>query len=337
MYQLPEFLGLEDQFDTTSWVAFKPLSPFIFNLLSGFGVSPFSFPILRHINYIYNNGTPSAYYDEPFTAASELIDVEREKPLFIWIHIWPPHWPNNPPPLFRGAYIPTPEVVGDLRGKTGLEYKRTLFRMRARYNESILFADYALKDFVDKLKQKGVYDNSIIIVSSDHGNTIDTDNTLVVSPMMEEQIFNVPLLIRLPGQRSGVRVDSLAEHVDMAPTILDLLGRDIPGWMEGESLIPYMKDPTLKSTKMKYSMSFVYGANNDPVRWFASFRDDYKLVYHLDSDTALLFNVNDSHSKENNLARRKYNLYREMRGDIKNRIDENYRIIGRDIEDIVSY
>ena len=337
MYHLPEFFGLKDQFDSTSWVAFKPPSSVIFNLLSGLGLSPFSFPILRHINIIYNKGTPSAYYDEPFIAAKELVKVKREKPLFLWIHLWPPHWPNNPPPYFRGAYLPAEEVVEGLRGKTGLDYKRTIFRMKARYDECILFADYALENFIGTLKKTGLYDNSIIIVSADHGNTIDTDNTLVVSPMMEEQLFSIPLLIHLPGQKRGARIDSLAEHVDLAPTILELINRDIPEWMDGESLIPYMKNPALKSKKIKYSMSFVYGENNDPVRWFASFIDDYKLVYHMDSDSALLFNINDEHTNENNLARIKYKLFHELKSDIRERIDENYGILGRDIEDIVSY
>lgn len=330
MYQLPDFLGLRDQFDSTNWVAFASPIPMLSNLISALGLSSFSFPLLRHINYSYNRGTPLASYDEPFIAAKKLFEAERDRPLFLWLHLWPPHFPNYPPPGFRGVFLPSNIEVGTLDGKTGEMYDMTLFQKKARHDESVLYSDSILKDIISTLKKSSLYENSVIIVSSDHGNTFAPGNRLVTSNFMEEPIFHIPLLIHLPGQTEGAIIDTMAEEVDLGPTILDLAGKPIPDWMDGESLLPYMKDPTLDTNRTKYSMSFIYGTTHKSVRWVTAYRGDYKLIYDYDTDTSLLFRINDIHTFENNLAREKKRVALKLKNDILEKIDENYRIFSRD-------
>ena len=329
MYQLPDFLGLKGEFNSTKWASFNAPLPALFNILTSIGLSPYSFPIIRHINFLSNGGTPRAYYDEPFDIAADFLEEKSVDPLFMWVHIWPPHFPYDPPPPFRGSFLPADTEIAPLGGASAVEQRHIIKEMRARYDECILFTDNALSGFIRKLKLLGIYKNSIIIVSSDHGNIFDKDDTIMNASLMEESIFHIPLLIHLPGQKTGVRVESLAEHVDIGPTILDLLGRPVPKWMDGETLLPYMREPGLRSNKTKFSMSFVYGEGSDDVRWFSAYKGDYKFVYDLDTDKGFLFRTNEAHSNESDLSREKRAIYRELRGKVIKKIDENFDIINR--------
>lgn len=92
------------------------------------------------------------------------------------------------------------------------------------YDDSILEFDNNLGDLVDFLTNRGLLDNTILIVGSDHGQKWD-------------QLKRVPLMIRFPhGQHAGnIRVN--AQGLDIPVTILDYLGLEIPEWMVGDSLI----------------------------------------------------------------------------------------------------
>ncbi len=335
MYQLPDFLGLEGQFDSTRWATFDIPFPPVFDFLSAFGISPYSFPILRHINFLNNpnylldTGSQSAYYDRPFSVAKEFVRENTRRPFFMWLHLWPPHFPYIPPPPFRGAFLAADLEPPPLAGASASEQKKIISMMKARYDECILFSDSALKGFIQTLKVYGLYKNSIIIVSSDHGNVFDKDNTLINSSLMEEPLFHIPLLIHLPGQKEGVSIESLAEHVDLAPTILDLLNKPIPEWMDGETLLPYMRNPKLKTKKTKYSMSFVYGEKNEEVRWFSAYRGEYKLIYHLDTNKGFLFKTTDEHINENDLSRKERGIYNELMNELNDKISENFDVINK--------
>ncbi len=193
----------------------------------------------------------------------------------------------------------------------------------------ILFSDFILKDFIRKLKESGRYDDSIIIVSADHGQILDHGYSSVSAPLMYESLFHIPLLIHLPGQSKGVSVTALAEQVDLAPTILDLIGKPVPKWMEGESLLPYMKAPSLRTNKTKYSMSFVHGDENVDVRWFSAYRDGYKLIYRQDTNASLLFRIDDEHIKENNLSMKEITVYQSLKSELMKKIVENRDVIDR--------
>jgi arylsulfatase A-like enzyme len=91
-------------------------------------------------------------------------------------------------------------------------------------NDSILNFDTQVGEIVDALIKKDLFNNSIIIIGSDHGQKWTISN-------------RIPLIIHFPkGEYSG-KVEVNAQNLDIAPPILDYLGIDIPIWMQGQSLI----------------------------------------------------------------------------------------------------
>jgi arylsulfatase A-like enzyme len=114
----------------------------------------------------------------------------------------------------------------------------------ALYVGGILSVDRWVGRLVDQLREQGIYDRALIVLTSDHGEEIGDRGPDRVYDQhghtLYEELLHVPLIVKLPGQeRAGTRVSEVTRAVDVMPTILDLLGysADVPA-MQGTSLRP---------------------------------------------------------------------------------------------------
>ncbi len=114
------------------------------------------------------------------------------------------------------------------------------------YDESILFLDDALRGFFDELKQRGLYDSTLIVFSADHGESMDDSDLIFGHGMLDEDVLHVPLIVRLPGGRGrGARIASTVQLVDLYATLLDVVGLDARPYLHGQSLLPlFDADPS---------------------------------------------------------------------------------------------
>ena len=96
---------------------------------------------------------------------------------------------------------------------------------------------------LDVLDQTGLSENTLVIFTSDHGDYMGNHYFWFKGPFHYEDVINVPLIIRLPGQTEGAgHNSSLVSLVDLAPTMLDLAGIAVPAEMDGKSLRPLFED-----------------------------------------------------------------------------------------------
>ena len=95
------------------------------------------------------------------------------------------------------------------------------------YDDAILDADRSIAAILVLLRQRAVFDDTLIVVYSDHAQGARTDRA-------------VPLLVRLPGGARRERVGQTVQSVDIAPTIVEALGLRVPGWMAGQSLLGHI-------------------------------------------------------------------------------------------------
>jgi arylsulfatase len=203
-----------------------------------------------------------AHFERP---AAETVDAalrftaarDPSRPLFLWIHLIDPHGPyaapvdpdryvgapNVGPPSRELAIgtsdwvrdaIPAYQVIGDHRDSS--------FYVD-RYDGEIHYADTALGALFIGLKQQGLYDSSLIAVTADHGETLaERGHRRVFShgTITYEEDVRVPLIVREPdGARRLSAIDRAApaQLVDLAPTLLDLLGVSVPTEFAGRSLL----------------------------------------------------------------------------------------------------
>lgn len=129
-------------------------------------------------------------------------------------------------------------------------------QLQATYLGMIAEVDHQVGVLMDGLADRGLTDDTIIVLTSDHGEQLG-DHWLVEKLGFFDQSFRIPLIIRVPGSASvatpGHVVDAFTENVDIMPTILDLCGVERPAWADGGSLRPLLRAP---------------GSEDDAVEWW---------------------------------------------------------------------
>jgi hypothetical protein len=113
-------------------------------------------------------------------------------------------------------------------------------RLRRDYEMQVQFVDRELGRFLDKLKQAGIYDRALIVVTSDHG--VSWKSQAPGRPLSEanaEMIFPVPLFIKLPGQTQGYVSTEDAQLIDLVPTIAGVAGVKVPWHVAGRDLFEF--------------------------------------------------------------------------------------------------
>ncbi len=171
------------------------------------------------------------------------LDNQAKSPFFLYVHALDPHAPYTPPPEYREKFAPDvrPEAgyefdmnrIWKLRGK---ERRRLMAEIPPLYDAEVAFNDHSFGDFLDTLRQHGFYDKSLIVFVSDHGEEFDEHGSFGHANNLYNETLNVPLIVKWPGQHRGQRVTSIAQHVDLLPTLLHTAGLQVPGGLRGMDL-----------------------------------------------------------------------------------------------------
>ncbi len=147
--------------------------------------------------------------------AERWLNAHAEGPHFVWVHLYDPHDPYEPPAPFSQIY------------------KDRL------YDGEIAYADSALGNLVSYLKRRGWYQNAMIIVVGDHGEGLGEHGEETHGIFLYDSTTHVPLIIKLPGATSGQTIESQVRTTDLLPTALDILNISSATRFDGDSLKPY--------------------------------------------------------------------------------------------------
>jgi arylsulfatase A-like enzyme len=120
--------------------------------------------------------------------------------------------------------------------------KEIMNHCKTLYDAAILeFDTEIIGPLINKLKELKLYDKTIIVVCADHGEEFGEHGRLGHGKTLYDETIHVPLIIKVPWIKKGKRVQELTQTVDIAPTILDLVGLPIPHHAQGKSLLPLFK------------------------------------------------------------------------------------------------
>jgi choline-sulfatase len=146
-------------------------------------------------------------------------ESRTQNPWFAWVHLFDPHAPYAAPPEFRTGRTP--------------------------YDAEVAYADAMLGRLFESLRSAGQLDRTLIVVTADHGESLGEHGETTHGLFAYESTIHVPMIVSGPGIRPAVVPDAVA-HVDVVPTILDLVGAAIPPNLEGRSLVdPIPRDRPL--------------------------------------------------------------------------------------------
>lgn len=201
--------------------------------------------------------------------------VEENKDLddfFLFIDCFDPHEPFDPPPGYAEMYNPgyTGEsVVWPRTGKTDYLSEEELKQVHALYCGEVTYVDRWFGKFYDKLEALGLLDNTMVIVTSDHGFLFGEHDWLGKhARILYQDIARTPLLIQSPDIPAGSSYDTLVQMHDLTPTILNAMGISPPPEMQGENLAPLWSGADLAqagSCGIRQREEIIFGVFGGPV------------------------------------------------------------------------
>lgn len=154
--------------------------------------------------------------EEVLGDAKKWLEQNKNKKFFTWVHLYDPHTPYDPPSPFKEKHPNRP------------------------YRGEVEYMDHHLGLFFDFLKKEGLYDNSLIFLVADHGESLGQHGEDSHGFFIYEPAVHVPLIIRAPFKFPRQRVDTIVETIDLAPTILEAMGVPTPASYHGQSLLNLM-------------------------------------------------------------------------------------------------
>ncbi len=164
------------------------------------------------------------------------------RPFFLFAYFWDPHYDYIPPEPYASTFVPDDAVPIDVTGyfKKGV-VNRHISRQQldyviSQYDGEILWTDELLGRLWDRLRALGLWENTAIIVTSDHGEEFFDHGTKGHKNNLYEESVRVPLVLKVSG--TGPRVDErVSSLVDLYPTVLELAGVTGPDPHHGRSLL----------------------------------------------------------------------------------------------------
>jgi arylsulfatase A-like enzyme len=179
-------------------------------------------------------------------------------------------------------------------------------RQRQHYFANVSMIDTQMGKLIEAVERRGVLDDTIIIFTSDHGDSLnDHDHSQKWS--MYEHSVRVPAIVWAPGKEGKGRVaegrvvDDLVSLFDFAPTILEMAGVPVPDWMEAQSLMPYLRGEDCEPRKYVFSEHAGDRIFSGTTFMTMIRSQRHKLVHFVDSDEGQLFDMDDDPTEVNNL------------------------------------
>jgi len=211
--------------------------------------------------------------------AEEVVDSalswlkKQNQAWFLWIHCFDPHQPYEPPSPFSE------------------QFKDDL------YSGEVAYTDKSLSVLFDYLRARGLYEETIIILTGDHGQSLGEHGEATHGYFAYNSTIWVPLIIKAPGLKSG-RISSYVCHADIFPTVCELLGQPAPEKLAGKSLVPLMKGKSLAPRKIYFESLYAYYRRGwAPLRGFIEGTKKF-----IDSPLPELYDLKQDFMETKNLA-----------------------------------
>ncbi|MEW5806025.1 MAG: sulfatase-like hydrolase/transferase [Acidobacteriota bacterium] len=228
-------LGMDQGFDIymnreRTWVSFKPFFHRILaTSLGDYGTIP---------DFISRTTKPFLSAKVISDEVIRWLERRRKEPFFLFLNYMEPHRPYLPYSPFNRKFLqekifsmkdPFWEVMGNHRALSERE-KRYLL---SQYDGEIAYADHHIGRLFQTLREMGLYEASLIVVLSDHGEMFGEHNLLDHTNSLYEEVLRIPLIVKYPFSKKTGILHSRVGIVDVMPEILSVLGKEIPRDLDG--------------------------------------------------------------------------------------------------------
>ncbi|MCP3982452.1 MAG: sulfatase-like hydrolase/transferase [bacterium] len=165
--------------------------------------------------------------EEQVDLALDWLDEHPDEKSFVWVHFYDPHGPYSPPFPYSAKYRDRP------------------------YDGELAYTDKHFGRLIEGLKADRKWDRTLVIVAGDHGEGLHDHNERYHAYLLYETTQHVPMIVRAPGT-SGTREAEPVVLADITPTVLDLVGIEVPENLRGVTLRPALEGDALPARELYF-------------------------------------------------------------------------------------
>lgn len=250
--------------------------------------------------------------EETTDHALEWLENNKDKNKFLFLHYFDPHFTYDAPEPFASRF-PYARFPWNFRTNQPPKYA-------GLYAGEIAYVDHNIGRVIRKLKQLGIYDSTLICITSDHGESLGQHKEATHGFYIYEATTRVPLIMKVPGAKKGIRVNSVVGLIDIVPTICSALGIEISHEIQGKDLMSYIKDPGSEP----YPGRSLYCQSLEPTKYDSNpllglVEDRYKYILTNNSE---LYDVSEDPGEMRNIITEQPKRARKMQGTLLRIIDD---------------
>ncbi len=171
------------------------------------------------------------------------MEQNSDAPFFMFVHYFDAHAPYRPPAEYDLAVreglgdVPPPYEDEQVRFEPGFVMPEDYLRQQwLRYRGEISYVDACMREFLDRVRELGLDDGTVVAVVADHGESFAHHAWFSHGTRLYDPQVHVPMILRGPGVPAGVRVEQQVRLIDVCPTLLSLLGKQTPAAAQGVDL-----------------------------------------------------------------------------------------------------
>jgi choline-sulfatase len=227
--------------------------------------------------------------------ALEWLGNNYDKRFFLWMHLYDPHHPYQPPAPYSDEYKSHP------------------------YDGEIAFADAQVGRLISFLKKKGLYEHTLIVLSGDHGEGLGEHGEKTHGFFIYNSTLHVPLIIHLPSRTTSRSVTATVSLADVTPTILDALKIGIPRQVQGQTLLPLLSNKKSADSRSLYSETFLPRLH---FNWSELRGLELEKYHYIDAPKPELYDLSKDPHELDNLFSQKKAVSEQMKAKLDGLIHE---------------
>ena len=251
--------------------------------------------------------------------AISFLGKSQKEPFFLFLHYFDPHYnyilhkQYDYSPPYHGS-VESNHSMLDLWHKLHELSEDDIRYLLALYDSEIAFTDEYIGKLLDELKKQGLYEDSIIIVTADHGEEFLERGWLGHTITLHEEMMHVPLIMKLPGYGARV-IDSPVGLIDIVPTIYQYMGLKMPDGLEGKALDLNRGDSIANRPIFTETFNPQRARPNvRPIAFRSIISGNWKLIYDQIKNSNQVYNLSEDPHERNDLSGQRSEQKRVLKG-----------------------